>query len=167
MKLIAKTILFLLAITTLYSCATIFGRSSYQIRINSNPSSSFVILNDKGTEIEKGTTPRVVTLKSSAGYFKRASYRVKFTQPGYEERLVNIEARLNGWYIGNILIGGLIGMLIIDPASGAMYKLDILDVNEHLQPASGSRAEVKNSQLQILSVSDIPDYLKPKLIEIK
>lgn len=31
---------------------------------------------------------------------------------------------MDGWYIGNLLFGGLIGMLIVDPATGAMYKLD-------------------------------------------
>lgn len=30
---------------------------------------------------------------------------------------------MDGWYWGNILFGGLIGMLAVDPATGAMYKL--------------------------------------------
>jgi len=30
---------------------------------------------------------------------------------------------MSGWYWGNILIGGLIGMLVVDPLTGAMYKL--------------------------------------------
>ena len=31
--------------------------------------------------------------------------------------------QLDEMYWGNCLIGGLIGMLLIDPATGAMYKL--------------------------------------------
>ena len=31
---------------------------------------------------------------------------------------------MDGWYAGNILIGGLLGLLIIDPATGSMWKLD-------------------------------------------
>jgi hypothetical protein len=30
---------------------------------------------------------------------------------------------MDGWYIGNILFGGVIGFLIVDPATGAMWKL--------------------------------------------
>ena len=30
---------------------------------------------------------------------------------------------MDGWYIGNIVFGGLIGWLVVDPASGAMWKL--------------------------------------------
>ena len=56
------------------SCATIFGHSVYSVRINSSPASSFIVLDREGVEIHKGTTPQVVELKSSAGYFKRASY---------------------------------------------------------------------------------------------
>lgn len=167
MKPLIKLTLILFIVVTVSSCATIFGKSSYQIRINSSPASSFVILNNNGTEIEKGTTPRMVTLKSSAGYFKRASYRVKFNLNGYEERIVRIEAKLNGWYIGNVLVGGLIGLLIIDPASGAMYKLETLDVNERLDPAASSQIQNGNRQLQLLTVNDIPEHLKSKLVQIK
>ncbi|PZQ54458.1 MAG: hypothetical protein DI563_32710 [Variovorax paradoxus] len=28
---------------------------------------------------------------------------------------------MSGWYIGNILFGGLIGMIGVDPAPGGMY----------------------------------------------
>lgn len=167
MKSISKLTVVVLLLVVLSSCATIFGKSSYQVRINSSPASSFVILNDKGIEIEKGNTPQVVTLKSSAGYFKKASYRIKFILNGYEEKIVHIDGKLNGWYIGNILIGGLIGMLIIDPASGAMYKLDTLDVNERLSPTSTTQTPESKSQLQILTLNDVPDHLKKHLVKIK
>lgn len=31
---------------------------------------------------------------------------------------------INGWYLGNLLFGGLLGWVIIDPITGAMYKFD-------------------------------------------
>ena len=34
------------------------------------------------------------------------------------------DAYLNGWYIGNVVFGGLIGLLIVDPETGAMWRLD-------------------------------------------
>ncbi len=30
---------------------------------------------------------------------------------------------MNGWYAGNIVFGGLIGILIVDPATGAMWDI--------------------------------------------
>ena len=69
---------------------------------------------------------------------KREEYIITFTKNGYSQKTINISAELDGWYIGNILLGGLIGMLIIDPASGAMYKIAKEDriINETLQPTN-------------------------------
>lgn len=30
---------------------------------------------------------------------------------------------MDGWYVGNIIFGGLIGLLLVDPITGAMWKL--------------------------------------------
>ena len=35
--------------------------------------------------------------------------------------VLEITPDFNGWYIGNILFGGLIGMIIVDPATGDMW----------------------------------------------
>ena len=67
-------------------------------------------------------TPTTVTLDRGAGYFRKQTYRVEFEMNGAKDS-VNIEARLNGWYIGNFLIGGIIGFLIVDPLTGAMWDL--------------------------------------------
>ena len=42
---------------------------------------------------------------------------------GFEDKVISIESSMDGWYIANILFGGLIGMLAVDPATGAMWKL--------------------------------------------
>ena len=46
-------------------------------------------------------------------------------------KIYPIDTELDAWYFGNILLGGVIGMLIVDPATGAMYKLstDYLHIN--------------------------------------
>ena len=74
-----------IAIPTLFSsCATIFGKSSYPVSINSNPSGATVSITDKKSkEVYKGQTPATVTLKSGAGYFGKAEYQVKITSSGY------------------------------------------------------------------------------------
>jgi hypothetical protein len=38
--------------------------------------------------------------------------------------------KFNAWYLGNIIFGGLIG-IVIDPITGAIYELSPDQVNAH------------------------------------
>jgi hypothetical protein len=145
----------LLSITILSSsCATIFGHSSYPVVINSNPTGSSITITDKkGVTVYQGNTPATVKLKSSAGYFSKGQYQINFHTNGYDDRTVTLNSKLNGWYFGNILLGGLIGMLIIDPASGAMYKINDLAINETLHQKN-TTAQV--SELNIIDINSLP-----------
>lgn len=153
-----------LTASTLFStgCATIFGKSNYDIAINSNPVGAALSIVDKsGKEIYKGTTPATVNLKSSAGYMSKAEYQLKFDLEGHEQKVVTLTSKLNGWYFGNILLGGLIGMLIIDPASGAMYQMPQVSVNETLNKKSIAQvAELKIIDINSLSKSDVSKLQK-------
>ncbi len=84
---------------------------------------------------------------------------MKFSLNGYEESVVSITSRLDGWYFGNILLGGLLGMLIIDPLSGAMWKLDQKYLNVNLIPQS-------QEALGIININDLPEEYKQYLIRI-
>ena len=79
------------------------------------------------------------------------------TKDGYTQKVVNISAELDGWYIGNIMLGGVIGMLIIDPLSGAMYKIAKEDrvINETLQPTN-------EQALQVYDINNLPDNISKK-----
>jgi hypothetical protein len=49
--------------------------------------------------------------------------------------MVTVDTRLNGWYIGgNLVFGGLVGWLIVDPLTGAMWTIDNNDINITMQP---------------------------------
>lgn len=147
------------------SCATIFGKSSYPVSINSNPSGATVSITDKkGKEVYKGASPATVTLKSGAGFFSKAEYQVKISSPGYAEQVIPVNYKLNGWYFGNLLIGGFLGMLIVDPATGAMWKLDTPPINVTL---SKSTASVETPTLKIVDIASIPQNMKEKLVRIK
>ena len=105
-------------------CATIVSDSSYPIAVNSSPEGAyFTVTNRDGVEVNRGTTPMTVELKAGGGYFKGQTYTIVLSKDGFEDQTVSVRSTMDGWYWGNILIGGLIGMLIIDPATGAMYKL--------------------------------------------
>lgn len=98
--------LVILFLTT--SCATIMGRSKYDISINTQPSNAIVHVQDgQGIVIASGVTPVTFELKSSAGFFKRARYRLQFFKEGYEEVQYPLVASLDGNYFFEfILLGG-------------------------------------------------------------
>ncbi|MFW9085600.1 hypothetical protein ACOI7N_13700 [Pseudomonas sp. P2758] len=112
------------AMMGLQGCASILGDSKYPVSVSSAPAgASFEITDKSGHVIHSGNTPSTVTLKSGNGYFSGQTYQLKFKKEGYPDKTVELDSGLSGWYWGNILIGGLIGMLIVDPLTGAMYKL--------------------------------------------
>ena len=85
--------------------ATILSKSSYPVYVKTEPAgATIVITNKKGIEIFKGKSPAVINLKSGAGYFSKAAYQVKLTMNGYEEKIIPVNFKLNGWYFGNILL---------------------------------------------------------------
>jgi len=73
---------------------------------------------------------------------------------------------LNGWYIGNLLFGGLIGLLIVDPLTGAMWTLDPKDINLILEKKTAGLPSDRRA-LSVVSLEDVPDYLRDKMIRIK
>ncbi len=112
------------AVLGLQGCASILGDSQYPVAVSSAPTgASFEITNKNGQVVHSGNTPSTVTLKSGNGYFSGQTYQLKFKKDGYPDKVVELDSSLSGWYWGNILIGGVIGLLIVDPLTGAMYKL--------------------------------------------
>lgn len=105
-------------------CATIFSEEAYPVHVTSSPSGAAIEIKDEeGNVVYNGATPAVVKLASSAGYFDGEMYTVKFSKPGYSDETFVVNSGIEGWYWGNLLLGGVLGMLIIDPVSGAMYDL--------------------------------------------
>jgi hypothetical protein len=155
------SLLILLSICAfLGSCATIVSHTKWPIAIESKPEGVHVsIRNKSGFEIFAGHTPVVTQLRSGGGFFGKESYIVTLTHKSGEQRKINVECRINGWYFGNIIFGGLIGMLIVDPATGAMYRLENKDIYEVFK-------EDKTSQLKILDLNSIPDEWKACLVEL-
>ena len=138
-------VIFLLMST---SCASIFGHSNYNVSINSLPSEAQLkITNSKGVEVFSGYTPATVRLKSGEGFFRKATYTLTFSKPGYDSYQTQINSSIQPWYFGNILFGWGLGMIIIDPLTGAMWQID--------------------QEIQIYSLQDIPTGLRTSLIPLK
>ena len=155
-----KLVIIITSSAFLTSCASIVSRNKWPLAVDSKPEGVHVsITNKKGMEVFTGKTPVVTTLKSGSSFFGKESYVVALTYKGTETRKINVECKVNGWYFGNLLIGGLIGMLIVDPATGAMYRLESKDIYEVF-------IEDKTSQLKILNINNIPSEQRAHLIEL-
>ena len=101
-------------------------------------------------------------MKAGAGFFKGENYTVAFQKAGYGSYEATITRGIDGWYFGNLLFGGLIGILIVDPATGAMWTLKDLHVELSLEEAG-----LKDEQLKIVSIDEIPKELHSRLTRVK
>lgn len=145
-------------------CASIVSDSQYTMAITSSPDDAiFTVTNEDGQVVNKGHTPSTISLDASHGYFDGSDYTITYHKDGYEDSVVTVSSSVDGWYVGNILFGGLIGLLIVDPATGAMWKL----------PKTASQSLLKNQnadnegkQLTLMSLDKVPDNMKPQLEKV-
>lgn len=125
-KSILNLLLVLLTGSFLSACASIIAGTDQTQRFASDPNEASIrIYNTRsGQEITNGTTPQQITLKRGDGYFRNGRYRIVIEKEGFQTKEFNLEGTPNGWYIGgNLIFGGLIGYLILDPATGGMWTL--------------------------------------------
>ena len=126
-------------LSLLCSCASIVSGSTTSLVVNSNPSEARLeVTNRAGLPVYKGETPAVMTLPTGGGYFKRELYTFRVHKKGYGETTRSVMARIDPWYWGNILFGGLIGFLIVDPITGAMYTFDGTPIEIQMTPRNVS-----------------------------
>jgi uncharacterized protein YceK len=160
------SIVLVIVILFVSGCASIVSKSNYPVSVISYPEGATITIKDKhGKQIYKGKTPTTVTLKSGAGFFSGASYTVEFKKKGYEPQTVAIEKQMDGWYISNILFGGLIGLLIVDPATGAMWKLPS-KVSATLAEKTSSFI-IDGKELKVVFLDDIPTHLRSQMVRVK
>ena len=146
----------LAAALTMTGCASIFSGTTQTLTFKSVPDAANITITNKlGEKIHTGSTPATVTLKRGNGYFKPAGYQVTFSKEGFQTKTVQVKATVNGWYIANIIFGGLIGFLIVDPVTGAMYTLSPSDINTLLDAAQLSTTKKEQQSLTVMLVQDI------------
>ena len=103
-------------------CGTIIHGTTQQVGFSSSPSGAEVSINGQNS----GTTPMIVDLN------RKDNHLVEISLDGYQPYETTITRSASGWLFGNIIFGGLIG-LVVDAASGGMYKLsnDQIDAELH------------------------------------
>lgn len=158
-----KFLLSIAAVVSLSGCASIINGPTQSITIKSVPEGAAVsVTNKAGEKIHTGASPLTLALKRGAGYFKPEVYKIAFTKDGFAPKEVVITGTMSGWFIGNLLFGGLIGMLAVDPVTGAMYTLPE-SVSETLVevPAKTSGTSLEISTLSIVSTTSLtPEQMK-------
>lgn len=136
--MLRKIILGILFIFTFYltGCATIMSHGPQTLPILSQPDGADCEIVDTttATSIAKVKTPYTATLERGAGYFHKKYYDIRITKEGYLPETLTITPQLSGWYFANLLFGGGLGAIIVDPITGSMWTFYEKDIRFKLYP---------------------------------
>jgi hypothetical protein len=134
----------------LAACASIVHGGPRSVSVDSSPTGAKVSIYDRSNAlVQTSTTPFVARLDPKYRYFKGQTYRLVFELPGHATAEARLNSSLSGWYFGNIVFGGVLGMLIVDPLTGAMYNLSPEKIE---QPLSADQAQIIRERKGLLVV---------------
>ncbi len=149
-------------------CATIIGKGSPEaLNIISTPEQATVTVTDEGgLKLFESKTPTTVPVEKKKGYFSGKTYTVKISLPGYADKIIIVDTKPNGWYIaGNLVFGGLIGWIIVDPLTGAMWTLNTDKINVTLE-ASKTGMTIDGRERAIVLLQDVPASLRAHMVPV-
>lgn len=114
------------ALLVLPGCATVLENGGTQeVKITSVPEGASVsVFTKKGEVAHTGRTPVVFSMERSAGFFDPEVYTVLIRKKGYAPQEITLESIPAGWYALNFPFVNVLGLLIVDPGTGAMFKLE-------------------------------------------
>lgn len=107
-----RTLFVSLVVLLSTGCATIMHGTSQDVGLSSTPTNAKVMVDNH----ELGKTPTVVKLS------RKDNHIVRMELDGYQPFEATITRSTSGWVWGNLVFGGLIG-LVVDATSGGLYKL--------------------------------------------
>ncbi len=144
-------------------CASIVRGGSQSISINSQPSDASIQVYDMdGKVVDNGKTPYIAKLKTGRGYFSSQDYKVLIDKAGYAQKTIYLSSRVSGWYMfGNLVFGGFIGYLIVDPLTGSMWTLEPTAIDANLGDTISSTNGDK--VLYVVLKDQIPSELQSKM----
>jgi hypothetical protein len=135
----AFTSVLIFAVTMLNGCASIVSGRHAEVAIDSYPSHAHVDVHDKyGRRVSSFQTPGVAKLKRQGKYFLPAKYTATISAPGFETAHEPIRSTVNPWILGNVIIGGIPG-LVIDNATGAAWMPSRDEIHRQLEPIPGGQ----------------------------
>jgi hypothetical protein len=107
----------LLGLAFLPGCATIVTTPSQDVAVTTEPAGAACTFHRNGQQVGALTaTPGTVRIGKSG-----RETGVSCTREGYQPAQATLQPSLNPWFIGNILLGGIVG-IIVDASTGAVSR---------------------------------------------
>ena len=136
------------------SCATIISGTTQKVNFTSTPSAAGIFID----EVQVGITPKELELE------RKREYNVVIKLDGYTPYETKLTKKFNAWYLGNIALGGIIG-LVIDPITGAMYKLTPKQIDA--QMSNGVVFKQKRGEAYVAVVLEVdPNWVQVAQLDI-
>lgn len=134
MKLILFNLLAISFLLSQVSCASIVCGRHESLDILSMPSGAQVRVDGRSV----GDTPVATEVK------RGEEHEVQVQKEGYLDDARMTRKAFNGWFVGNLLFGGLVGM-IIDLADGAAFSVDPNPIQVTLieKPVADKRSSIE------------------------
>jgi hypothetical protein len=119
-------------------CASIMSGRHAEVAINTNAPNARVVVRDKrGQHVASLHTPATVTLRRKDKLIFPARYTATIEAPGYQPASVPIRSTFNPWILGNVVIGGIPG-LVVDNVTGAAWRPRDSEIYQELMPMYGA-----------------------------
>jgi hypothetical protein len=127
-------------------CASIINGRHAEVAVTSIPANAHVaIRDDRGMEVASFHTPGVARLRRNRRYFLPAKHTATISAPGYAPAQMPITSGPSPWLIGNIVFGGIPGLLV-DGATGGAWQPSPSSIHQDLVSLSGRPTVVSELQ---------------------
>jgi hypothetical protein len=114
-----RPLLLIVPLVALSGCASIIEGSTQEITVNTTPAGAKCAMMRNGQHIaEVASSPGSAVIKKTG-----ADVTISCTKPGYQEASVVDNSDVAAATFGNIIAGGLVGV-VIDAADGSIHKYD-------------------------------------------
>ncbi len=153
----------IIAIGVIAGCGAIMHGGHQSVSFESAPAGAMVTVTDAlGMTAGSCETPCSLDLK------RKREYKVSIAKTGFAPVQMEIDRRTDGWIWGNILFGGIIG-LVVDFTSGSAYRLTPKQVSVTLSPTTtgGLDPNLDGPSLVIIDFAKLSPEEKERLKVIK
>lgn len=142
-------------------CASIFSDSKYVHKFEASVPDVIMDIEKNGKPYKSGVlVPAKINLPADNGYFSRADYTFTFKKGGYKDKVMTRRAKVDPFYWVNVatIYAAVIGMVIVDPWTGAMWSLEeapVVAVMEKEKPAASPPAPLAEVKPEIAERKDV------------
>jgi hypothetical protein len=143
MKNLLCLVIFITSVSLVVSCSSIINGSKQNVSIRADPLSADIFVDGELA----GTGIAEVKLKRGKDHVIEAKL------DGYRTAKVTTDRSLTGWFWGNCILGGVIGMAI-DLITGSAYDVDPEHVSlnlEHSKSSIDKHVDERVGELKVIS----------------